>query len=339
MKRAFLLLNFLLCSITLADRTEHSPVIFGSGSSLKINPGVPLLGTWDFSSATVLGLPSVTTGDLTDVGTDGITVTGGTDAVVGSGTSLSQHVADTSHSGYLSSADWIRLDVAYSDRLKWDGGATGLTAATGRTSLGATTIGSNIFTLTNPSAITFLRINADNTVDARSAANFRSDIGAGTSNVTTFTALSDVPASYSSQSLKAVRVNAGETALEFYTPAATTQIGGPTFSLKRTSGVPTGKFAGYWTAKYSGTITGWDITADAGTITIKVWKKAAGTAKPTSADSINTSGVSLSTGTHINSNTVSDFTTTAVTAGDVFAVEVTTVSGVFDVGGSIQITH
>ncbi len=37
-----------------------------------------------------------------------------------------------------------------------------------------------MFTLTNPSAITFPRFNADNTVDARSAVNFRSDIGAGT---------------------------------------------------------------------------------------------------------------------------------------------------------------
>jgi hypothetical protein len=37
-----------------------------------------------------------------------------------------------------------------------------------------------MFTLTNPSAITFPRFNADNTVTARTAANFRSDIGAGT---------------------------------------------------------------------------------------------------------------------------------------------------------------
>lgn len=75
------------------------------------------------------------------------------------------------------SSNW---NTAYTDRLKWDGGSTGLVAATGRTSLGGTTIGQNMFTLTNPSAITFPRFNADNTVDARSAANFRSDIGAGT---------------------------------------------------------------------------------------------------------------------------------------------------------------
>lgn len=49
---------------------------------------------------------SITTGDLTDVGTDGIIITGGTGAVVGSGTQLAQHVADASHNGYLSSTDW-----------------------------------------------------------------------------------------------------------------------------------------------------------------------------------------------------------------------------------------
>lgn len=52
-----------------------------------------------------------------------------------------------------------------------------VSAATSRTNLGATTVGANIFSLTNPGAITFLRMNANNTVTARSAANFLSDIG------------------------------------------------------------------------------------------------------------------------------------------------------------------
>lgn len=46
----------------------------------------------------------------------------------------------------------------------------------------ATTIGQNLVKLTNPSAIRFLRINADNTVSALSAADFRGAIGAGTSS-------------------------------------------------------------------------------------------------------------------------------------------------------------
>jgi hypothetical protein len=75
------------------------------------------------------------------------------------------------------STNW---NTAYTDRLKWDGGSTSLVAATGRTSLGGTTIGQSMFTLTNPSTISFPRFNGDNTITARSAANFRNDIGAGT---------------------------------------------------------------------------------------------------------------------------------------------------------------
>jgi hypothetical protein len=63
-----------------------------------------------------------------------------------------------------------------------NGGTGASTAAAARTNLGATTVGGNLFTLTNPSAITFLRINADNTITALSAANFRTAIGAGTSS-------------------------------------------------------------------------------------------------------------------------------------------------------------
>jgi hypothetical protein len=59
-------------------------------------------------------------------------------------------------------------------------GGTGATAApAARTNLGATTLGANLFTVTNPSAVTFPRFNADNTVSALNAADFRTAIGAG----------------------------------------------------------------------------------------------------------------------------------------------------------------
>jgi len=82
-----------------------------------------------------------------------------------------------------SSVNW---NTAYIDRLKWNGGSTGLVAATGRTSLGGTAIGQSMFTLTNPSAITFPRFNADNTITALSADDFKTAIGAtgGTSTAT-----------------------------------------------------------------------------------------------------------------------------------------------------------
>ena len=89
-------------------------------------------------------------------------------------------------SGYSipTTAKQTNWDTAYSNYLQWDGSATNLVAATGRTSLGATTVGGNMFTLTNPTAITFPRFNADNTVSALDAATFRTAIGAGTSSTT-----------------------------------------------------------------------------------------------------------------------------------------------------------
>ena len=59
------------------------------------------------------------------------------------------------------------------------GGTGATTAPTARTALGATAVGSNLFTLADPSAIRFLRLNADNTVSALSAEDFKTAIGAG----------------------------------------------------------------------------------------------------------------------------------------------------------------
>jgi hypothetical protein len=65
--------------------------------------------------------------------------------------------------------------------LKLNKGGTGAATASGaRTSLGATILGGNLFTVTDPGAITFPRFNADNSVSALSDSDFRTAIGAGT---------------------------------------------------------------------------------------------------------------------------------------------------------------
>ena len=59
-------------------------------------------------------------------------------------------------------------------------GGTGATDAAGAAAnLGATTVGANLLTLPDPSAVRFLRLNADNTVSPLSDADFRVAIGAG----------------------------------------------------------------------------------------------------------------------------------------------------------------
>lgn len=129
--------------------------------------------TWTLDTAAY----STTVGTVTSVGVSvptGLSVTN--TPVTSSGT-----ITIALQSGYSipTTASQTTWDTAYTDRNKWDGGSTGLVASTGRTSLGATTVGSNIFTLTNPAAITFLKINADNSVSTESAATFRSSIGLG----------------------------------------------------------------------------------------------------------------------------------------------------------------
>ena len=107
-------------------------------------------------------------------------------SISGSPITTSGTLALTMAAGYAipTTASQTNWDTAYSERQQWSGTSTNLVASTGRTSLGATTLGSNLFTITNPSAITFPRFNADNTVSALDAATFRTAIGAGTSSTT-----------------------------------------------------------------------------------------------------------------------------------------------------------
>lgn len=100
----------------------------------------------------------------------------------------------------------------------------------------------------------------------------------------------------------------------------------------------TGNTTTPYTFTFAGTITGYSISADAGTATVKFWKKAAGTAIPTVSDSISTSGVSLSSGTHIGSSTVSDFTTTTVTKGDMVTVALTAVDTATKITVTLEVT-
>jgi hypothetical protein len=107
-------------------------------------------------------------------------------------------------------------NTAFTDRLKWDGGSTGLVVATGLTSLGGTTIGQSMFTLTNPSAVTFPRYNANNSVSSLTASEFRTAIGAGVGTVTSVIVGSGTPLS----------INNNTTVPEISMAAATSSVNG-----------------------------------------------------------------------------------------------------------------
>lgn len=112
---------------------------------------------------------STTVGNLTDAGTDGITVTGGTGAVFGSGTSLSQHVADATHNGYLSSADWSTFNGKqaagnYITALTGDATATG----PGSVALTLATVNGNVGSFGSSTAIPSFTVNAKGLITAAS---------------------------------------------------------------------------------------------------------------------------------------------------------------------------
>lgn len=81
-------LNSLTGDLSLTS-TDSSITITPSGSTI------------DLSSQ------KLTLTNLTDIGTDGLVITNGIGAVVGSSpVTIAQHIADTTHNGYLSSTDW-----------------------------------------------------------------------------------------------------------------------------------------------------------------------------------------------------------------------------------------
>jgi hypothetical protein len=118
------------------------------------------------NSTSIFGSGNIATGTVTSVAA--LTIgTSGTDLAssVANGTTtpvitLNVPTASAANRGALSSADWSTFNGK-------------------QNSIGLTTVGTNLATLPNPSAVRFIRINADNTVTARTAAEMASDLGLG----------------------------------------------------------------------------------------------------------------------------------------------------------------
>lgn len=185
----------LLIRDQTAGKWVNAPLTAGTGISVTNSAGGITIANTSPSSG----------GTVTSVGMTvptGLTVTGS--PVTTSGTLAVSYTSGYSIPTTASQTNW---DTAYSERLQWDGGSTNLVASTGRTSLGGTTVGQNFFTLTNPGAITFPRINADNSVSALSASAFRTAIGAGTGDGTVTSVSGTTPIASSGGTTPAISIS------------------------------------------------------------------------------------------------------------------------------------
>jgi hypothetical protein len=156
----------------------------------NLDAAVVLKGSWDASAGTFPG------GGLAQAGASYIVSVAGTvDSVSFALNDRIIAITDNASAATFT-ANWFKAD--YTDQVLSVVGLTGAiskanlqsaidvsgtntgdeTGAGIRTKLGTTTIGANVNTLVNPSAVTWLRVNADNTVTARTAAQTLSDIGA-----------------------------------------------------------------------------------------------------------------------------------------------------------------
>lgn len=209
---------------------------------------------------------STTTGNLTDVGTDGITITNGTGAVIGTGTSISQHVADTTHNGYLASTDWNTFN-SKQPAGNYITALTGDVAATGPGSVGATlaTVNANTGSFGSATSIPSFTVNGKGLITAASSNNL---LAASNSNgiayyngtqLTTATALTNgqlligstgvapVPANITQAANQGVTITNGAGSISLGTVQDIRTTASPSFTGLTVSGLTANSFL------YSGT--------------------------------------------------------------------------------------
>lgn len=249
-----------------------------SANTVLAGPATGVAANPTFRALVAADLP-FTTGNLTDSGTDGIVVTGGTGAVIGGGTSVAQHVADTTHNGYLASADWNTFNGKQAS-------GNYITALTGDvTASGPGSAASTLATVnTNTGTFASVTVNGKGLVTA--AANLSGDITTSSSTATLATVNSNVGSFGSTTAIPNITVNGKG----LITAASTSAVVAPagtlsgttlnstvvTSSLTSVGTIATGVWQGTAVAPQFGG-TGQNLSASSGALSVAAGTVSAGT--------------------------------------------------------------
>jgi hypothetical protein len=274
------------------------------------------VGSFTLSNITVNAKGLVTAasttavGNLTDVGTDGITVTGGTGAVIGSGTSLSQHVADTTHNGYLSSTDWNTFN--------------GKQATISIGALNAQAENANGLALVS------------NVLSAQSADGTHP----GMVNTTTQTfagikTFSSAP-NFSSLSASTALILDGS---KNVTTSANIPIASIGITIDGGGVTPSTGVKGYLIVPYACTINSVTLLADqSGSCVIDIWKVAYASFPPTISNTITASDLPTLSSAQKSQDTTLTGWTTSISAGDTLAFNLNSASTLTRIGLTLKVT-
>lgn len=166
-QKPYLVINAAAHAVTVKVSGQTGVAVPAGARTVVYNDGTDVGNQISWLSSLTLGtaLPVASGGT-------GSTTASGARTNLGLGTISTQDANNVSITGGAISGI---TDLAVAD-----GGTGASTAAGARTNLGATTVGANLFTLPNPSAIRYVQLNTDNTVTVMDAATFRAAIGAGT---------------------------------------------------------------------------------------------------------------------------------------------------------------
>ena len=320
------------CTTNAAALTANAPVI-GGGS--QATSAIAVGTTGQYLRGASASAPIWSTLTLPNAATAG-------DLLTATGTNAVGSVADVA-TGQVLTSGGVGVVPAYSGSPTLSGTVTATAfstngASTGQLSLSGVTSGTAIIKPQDVAGTPTLTLGTSSGTPAVTASS-PLGITTATGNATCATCVTSTSPGAgiahfagSTQDVTSSAVVAADVATVLKARAIPFTIGAPDGSALTVASTTTD----YVTVPFKCTISAYNLLIDAGTITVKFWKVATGTAIPTVSNVINTSGVGISSGTAIHSTTVTDFTTTAVAANDILAMNVTAVATAKYVQGVLQ---